>query len=256
MSRGITVSVDINLTPETLKNVASVVNVTADHGIRCERTDATSKDPVRWAWYCTAAVDSPLGPARIFAEVNGTFGQTTESYNVNITANTAPPPTTSTVVPSETPIPATATTVNIAPGEVKVTDTPPAQPCKDAICITSPKSKESVSGTTLVEGTLQKPLATGEEVWVLIVPGDTKHYHPQSGSTVTNLVWSVSATVGQSQDQGKTFTIYAGIADPTAAKAFADYLDNAAKNKRWDGIDEPDLPKGFKAQSIDVTRKK
>ena len=90
----------------------------------------------------------------------------------------------------------------------------------------------------------------------MIVPGDTKHYHPQSGSTVTNLVWSVSATVGQSQDQGKTFTIYAGIADPTAAKAFADYLDNAAKNKRWDGIDEPDLPKGFKAQSIDVTRKK
>jgi len=176
---------------------------------------------------------APTDPGTYPITVQVSGGGTTVTRNTTVTVSAE-------VV--KTAQDATATTVNITPGEV--------QPCKEAVCITSPKNKGIVSISTLVEGTLQKPLVSGEEFWVLIVPGGTNRYHPQRGSTVTNLDWSVLATIGQQQDKGTDFTIYAGIADTTAAKAFADYLANADAMVRWDGMGQ--LPKGFNAPQTSI----
>ena len=80
----------------------------------------------------------------------------------------------------------------------------------------------------------------GWHIWISVQPAGVDKHFPQGFATVDGNSWNVSNTyLGNEQDRGLMFHIYAILADPHAHQIFKNYIDS----KRFNGLE---LPKGAK----------
>jgi hypothetical protein len=125
---------------------------------------------------------------------------------------------------------------------------PPAPP---SVVITYPTHGSPVSIKTIIQGTASS-IPNTDELWVLIVPDGLTAYYPQEPGPVevrSDGKWSSNATVGQAQDSGRGFTVFAALVNQEGSPAIHAYVSGSDVN----GLDP--LPRGVQLmQKVHVVR--
>jgi hypothetical protein len=128
---------------------------------------------------------------------------------------------------------------------MRVLSTPPR------VVITYPTHGSPVPIKIIIEGTASG-IPNTDELWVLIVPDGLTAYYPQEPGPVevrSDGKWSSSATIGQTQDSGRGFTVFAALVNPEGSPAIHAYVSGSNVN----GIDP--LPRGIQImQKVHVVR--
>ena len=126
--------------------------------------------------------------------------------------------------------------------------------CSEKVRITAPLDLQHVNIPVMVKGTYQD-LPQGQEIWILIYPSDVGKYYPQNHvEYLDDSRWISSASIGLDWDKGKTFYIYAVLADEQAQRVLNDYIEQAKNANDSPGM--ADLAKGARiCYAVTVTRK-
>lgn len=126
--------------------------------------------------------------------------------------------------------------------------------CSENIKITTPINLQRVDILIPVRGTYQD-LPAGQEIWILVYPLEVGKYYPQDQvEYLDNNRWSSSATIGLNGEKGKSFYIYAVLADKQAQQVLKDYTEQAKNTNDSPGM--PELVEGARiCTSVTVTRK-
>jgi hypothetical protein len=126
--------------------------------------------------------------------------------------------------------------------------------CAEQVNITAPADMQMVNIPEMIHGTYQN-LPPDEQIWVLLKPSDVGKYYPQDHAEfLDDSRWICSVSIGLGWDAGKTFYIYAVLADRRTQAVLNDYVKQAKDKNDSPGI--ADLPKGVQiCQYVKVIRK-
>lgn len=125
--------------------------------------------------------------------------------------------------------------------------------CSEQVKITTPINLQKVDIPVTVKGTYQD-LPQGQEIWILVYPIVIGRYYPQRPVEYLDVNrWVSSISVGNDRDNGKSFYIYAVLADEEAQRVLKDYMEQVEKTNDSQGM--PDLVKGARiCSAVTVTR--
>lgn len=124
--------------------------------------------------------------------------------------------------------------------------------CQKNVKISVPVDMQHVSISEEIKGTY-KDLPPGHKIWVMVYPPTIRKFYPQAEAELTNNTWSAKAQIGLSHEAGRTFHIYAVLANENAHNALGFYAARARDKMASDGIS--DLPEGAViCHEIQVTR--
>jgi len=114
------------------------------------------------------------------------------------------------------------------------------------IKINYPSENGTVSFTEIVKGENKITLTDNQKIWVIVFPLLANKYYPQKEVDLQeNGIWSTVAYFGMiDRGVGEKFKVIVALVDSDANNILEDYMTNAKKNNKWDGMD--DLPKGTK----------
>jgi hypothetical protein len=128
----------------------------------------------------------------------------------------------------------------------------PSLTCGKKVKISVPVDGQHVPVFEEVKG-IHQDLPPGHKIWTLVYPPNIGKYYPQNEAELIDNTWASKVVVGLDHEAGRTFHIYAVLADEKAHKDLSLYAQRARDKNESPGV--TDLPEGVRiCQFIRVTR--
>lgn len=134
---------------------------------------------------------------------------------------------------------------------------PPVVPPEEVVSILEPSEASLVPQDILVTGILSE-FPPYSNIWLIVVPPNNLFYPQWPPPTVYTVgdetTWEGRALLGQPEEVGMQFSVFAVVADPQADKTLRDYVRRCEETGDWPGL--PSLPPGANVyyDLITVTR--